>query len=429
MLLIYTQKITPRIIYVFKHLSTHILGIPIKFTSKIEEFIAHDGAKLSYGRQALGSEFFIQKVDLLMEQGFSELEIKVQPWDETVCFFPLPEASDLPFDIFAASFYLLSRYEEYLPHVKDENGRFPASESLAHQESFLHKPVVDIWAFKFREILLERFPDLEFSDRKYKVATIIESNHTFIFKNKGFLRSFIGLWYDIFQLNLGKGMDRLQVWMRIKNDPHDIFEDLIHLIKEHKIYMTFMFQLSDFSIYDRNISHNRIPHRAVIKSVADYAKVGLLMGYYAMEDVKTLRKEKLRMEEIIHSPVEHAMNSQYNLQLPDQYNNLTELEIKNDYSMGYPDKPGFRAGTCSPYLFYDINMEVTTPLRIHPYAFHSNVIERISVKKTREELSRMLLEVKDVRGKFRAVFRNHDFSDYADSKLYYSFLNQIHEID
>lgn len=429
MLLIYTQKVTPRIIYVFKHICTHILGIPIKFTSKIEEFIAHDGAKLSYGKQALGNEFFIQKVELLMEQGFSELEIKVQPWDDTVCFFPLPDASGLPFDIFAASFYLLSRYEEYLPHVKDEEGRFPAAESLAYQESFLHKPVVDIWAFKFREILLERFPDLDFTDRRFKVGTIIESNHTYIFRNKGFLRSFIGLWFDAFKLNIGKVVDRLQVWVRLKDDPHDIFEDLIDLIKEHKLYMLFMFQLSDFSIHDRNISHNRIPHRAVIKSVADYAKVGLLMGYYAMEEVKSLRKEKLRLEEIIHSPVEHAMNSQYNLRLPDQYNNLAELEINNDHSMGYPEIPGFRAGTCTPYLFYDINMEVTTPLRVHPYVFHSNAAGEMSKTKVKEEISRMLLEVKEVRGMFRAVFSNHDFSDYADNKFYYSLLKTIHEIE
>ena len=429
MLLIYTQKISPRIIYVFKHICTHILGVPIKFTSKIEEFIAHDGAKLSYGKQSLGNEFFIQKVDLLMEQGFSEIEIKVQPWDDTVCFFPLADSSDLPFDIFAASFYLLTRYEEYLPHVKDEYGRFPAAESLAYQESFLHKPVVDIWAVKFLEILMERFPDLEHGSRKYKTGTLIVSEHTFIFQNKGFLRSFVGLMSDLFQLNIAKVMDRLQVWIRIKKDPHDTFEDLIELIKEHKLYMLFMFQLSDFSKYDRNISHNRIPHRAVIKSVADYAKVGLLMGYYAMEEIKSLRREKLRMEDIIHSSVEHAMNHKYNLRLPDQYNNLTELEIVNDHSMGYPNMPGFRAGTCSPFLFYDINMEVTTPLKVHPYAFSSNAVQLMPKKKLREDLSRMLLEVKEVRGVFRSVFRNQDFSHYSDADTYYSILKQINEID
>ena len=429
MLLIYTQKVTPRIVYIFKHLCTHILGIPINFTSKIEEFIAHDGPKLSYGKQALGNEFFIQNVDLLLEQGFSEIEIKVQPWDDTIGFFALAESSDLPFDIFAASFYLLSRYEEYLPHVKDEFGRFPASESIAFQENFLHKPIVDIWAYKFQEILMERFPQLEHKKRAYHNSTIITSENTFIFKNKGFLRSFVGLLSDLVQFNIGKVLDRLQVWIRIKSDPNDTFEDLISVIREDKIETLFMFQLSDFSRHDRNISHNRIPHRAVIKSVADYSKVGLLMGYYAMEDIRILRKEKLRLEDIVHSSVEHAMNHQYNLRLPDQYNNLIELEINNDYSMGYPDKLGFRAGTSTSYLFYDINMEVTTPLKVHPYAFNSNVVAKMTRNKLKEDLRRIILETKEVQGTLRSVFSNHDFSQYADSNSYYSVLNQIHEID
>ncbi|AVR44170.1 hypothetical protein C7S20_02195 [Christiangramia fulva] len=429
MLIIYTQKVTPRIIYVFKHICSNILGISIKFTSKIEEFIAHDGPKLSYGKQPLGNEFFIQKVDLLMEQGFSEIEIKVQPWDDTLCFFPVPEVSDLPFDIFAASFYLLSRYEEYLPHVKDESGRFPAGESLAAQESFLHKPVIDIWALKFREILSTRFPGLEYKKRNYKALSLIASENVFIFKNKGFLRSFLGLCIDLFSLNLGKVFDRMQVWFRLKSDPYDIFEDLIQLIRNNKTEMLFMFQLSDFSMHDRNISHNRMPHRSVIKSVADYATVGLLIGYYAMEEITTLRKEKRRLEDIVHSPVENAMNSRFNLSLSNNYSNLIELEIHNDYSMGYPNNPGFRAGTCTPFLFYDINMEVTTPLRLHPYAFNSSVLERISKTRIREDLKRMITEVKEVGGTFCGVFSNKDFSNYSDKKLYYSLLNQMHEME
>ena len=429
MLLIYTQKVTPRILYTFKHICTHLLGIPIKFTSKIEEFIAHDGPKMSYGKQPMGNEFFIQKVDLLMEQGFSDFEIKVLPWEDTVCFFAVQDASELPFDIFAASFYLLSRYEEYLPHVKDSAGRFPPAESLAAQESFLHQPVVDIWALKFRDILLERFPDLEWKERQFNPNSIISVEHTFIFRNKGFLRSFIGLHKDLLKLDFQKVIDRIQVWLRVKEDPHAVFDDLTRFIKEHRLGMLFMFQLSDFSVHDRNISYNRITHRAVIKSVADYARVGLLMGYYAMDEIKTLRREKLRMEEIVHSPLEHAMNSRFNLQLPDYYKNLTELEINHDYSMGYPDMAGFRAGTCNPYLFYDINMEVTTPLKLHPYAFHSSVADLVPKGKLREDLTRMLAEVREVGGDFYAVFKNQDFSEYAESKFYYSLLNQVYGLE
>ncbi len=46
-------------------------------------------------------------------------------------------SGDFPFDIFAASFYLLSRYEEYLPHEKDMYGRYAHTNSLAFREHFL----------------------------------------------------------------------------------------------------------------------------------------------------------------------------------------------------------------------------------------------------------------------------------------------------
>ena len=429
MLLIYTQKITPRIIYIFKHICTNMLGISIRFTSKIEEFIAHDGMKLSYGKQALGNEFFIQNTGLLMEQGISELEIKVQPWGESFCFFPATEKSDLPFDIFAASFYLLSRYEEYLPHVKDEYGRFPASESFAEQEGFLQNPVVDVWAFKFYEILQQRYPALNGKKRAYTAQTVVAVEHVFVYKNKGFLRSLIGGLADLVKFQFGKVLDRIQVLLGFKRDPFNIFEDLIELIKLYKLQMLFMFQLSDFSIYDRNINPNRMSHRSVIKYVADYTRVGLLLGFEALRHISILKKEKRRLEDIVHSPLNAAINTKYNLTLPEHYNNLTELEIPEDYSMGYPESYGFRAGTCTPFLFYDINTELTTPLKVFPYAVHSNVLEKETPEKMKSEVAKMLHNVKAVEGTFIAVFKNHDFSEYFNKELYYSFLKQIHEVE
>ncbi len=406
-----------------------MLGISIRFTSKIEEFIAHDGLKLSYGKQALGNELFIQNTGLLMEQGLSEVDIKVQPWGESFCFFPATEKSDLPFDIFAASFYLLSRYEEYLPHVKDEYGRFPASESLAEQEGFLQKPVIDVWALKFHEILTQRFPALKRKNRRFDTLTIVAVEHVFSYKNKGFVRSLIGGLTDLLKLQFGKVLDRIQVLLGFKKDPFNIFGDLIELIKQYRLKMLFMFQLSDFSIYDRNINPNRMSHRSVIKYVADYTKVGLFLGHDALREISILKKEKRRLEDIVHSPLNAAINTKYNLTLPEHYNNLTELEIPEDYSMGYPESHGFRAGTCTPFLFYDINTELTTPLKVYPYAVHSNILEKETPEKLKSEVAKMLQNVKAVEGTFIAIFKNHDFSDYFDKELYYSFLKQIHEIE
>ncbi|RKS44941.1 hypothetical protein BC962_2613 [Gillisia mitskevichiae] len=428
MLLIYTQKVTPRITYAFKHICTRVLGVDIKFTSKIEEFIAYESMKFSYGKKRLGNEMFFQNVDLLLEQGFSDVEIKVQDWENTKCFFSVSENSDLPFDIFAATFYLLSRYEEYLPHVKDDFGRFPALESVAYQENFLNTPVIDIWIQKFKNLLASRFLEISLKNRKYKSTSVISVSHVFNFKNKGFLRSITGILLDLGQLKFSRISDRLRVQLRLKKDPYNVFDDLILLVKKHKINLNFMFQLSNFNAYDRNINHNRLNYREIIKYVADYSIVGLRLGYFAISDVEALKIEKKRFENIIHGPLQNVINTKYNLLLPEHYGFLNELEIPNDYSMGYPETIGFRAGTSLPFLFYDLNLEITTPLRVHPYVFHSQATHTYDPIQLQEVVLKIMKDLKIVEGNMLTIFKNRDFSEYYNHEYHYSLLKQIHEI-
>lgn len=428
MLLIYTQKITPRITYSFKHICTNILGIPVNFTSKIEEFIAHEGMKLSYGKQRLGNEMFIQNADLLLEQGLTDVEIKTSQWDQTPCFFAVSEKSSIPFDIFAASFYLLSRYEEYFPHVKDQEGRFPASESVAHQEGFLNTPVIDIWAYKFKKVLQDHF-EIRFSPRNFNTKTIISVTEAFCYRKKGIVRVVVGFLVDLFQLKVKYVIDRVQVMLKLKKDPFDNYRSIIKFLKRHRISVKFMFQVSDFSTYDRNINANRLEFQSLIKSMADYAEVGLQPGYYANENINVLKIEKKRLEDILKRPVNSSLNNKYNLLLPENYKNMSELEFKHDYSMGYPEAFGFRAGTCTPFLFYDINLEVTMPLLIHPYAINTQAIRGIKETEMETEVRGIIREVKGVEGSLTTIFSNEDFSAYSNAKRNYSLLKTIHEIN
>ena len=241
MLLIYTHKITPRLTYTFKHLCKRILGVEVRFTSKIEDFIAHDAAKMSYTKQPLSNEVFVKSHSLLFEQGLSDVEINVQDWGDTKGFFVAGERSNLPFDIFAASFYLISRYEEYLPHVNDEYGRFRASESLAKKEGFLDQPIVDIWAYKLKKILQERFPDFQFPERKYSISPIIDVPCAFHYKQKGLLRTIGGVFGDLFRFKFRDLYKRLSVLVGFQRDPYDTFNWIINRQKSTSFKFTVFF--------------------------------------------------------------------------------------------------------------------------------------------------------------------------------------------
>ncbi|RED42208.1 hypothetical protein DFQ10_109103 [Winogradskyella eximia] len=428
MLLVYTHKITPRVTYTFKHICKRILGIEVRFTSKVEDFIAHDSLKMSYAKQPLSNELFVQSNTLLFENGLSDVTLNVQQWEHTKGFFATGERSDLPFDIFAASFYLLSRYEEYLPHVKDEYGRFLASESLAYKQKFLNQPVVDIWAYKLKDVLAKRFPDYKFPVRNYKVQPVIDVPMAYYFKHKGLLRIIGGTLNDLRRFKLKQLYFRYLVLFGFKRDPYDTFRWVIRKQNNYNFKFMVLFLIGDYSTYDKNINTNKKEFVSLIKSVADYCDVGIKASYLALDDVAILKKEKLKMETITHTDLKAVRHSFSKLNLPISYRNLVELEINQDYSMGYIDTLGFRAGTCTPFQFYDLDYEVQTPLQINPYQCLDYALLKYNseLDKT-EHLQKIIREVKAVNGTFIPVFHNYAFSDLDRWKGYRSLFNLILE--
>ncbi len=427
MLLIYITKQTPRITYIFKQICWNILGIQVKFTSKIEEFIAHPDLKLSYGRQRLGNELFVQQVDLLVEQGFSDVDIHIGQWEETPCFFRTSDKSDLPFDIFAASFYLLSRYEEYQPYVKDKFGRFPAEESLAFQKGFLHLPVVDIWALKFKQILQARFPEQELPQKTFDSRTIIAVSQAYLYRKKGLVRAVGSSFRNFFSLRFDAILERIKVLAFGAKDPYDVYDELVDFSKKNKIPLHFMFQLSDYSAVNKSINYHKIKYHSLIKSMADYAVVGLLLGDEALLDMDVLQTEKKRFESIVNSPLDFILNDRFNLNIPEAYNNFDKLEIKRDFSMGYVDSIGFRAGTSIPFLFYDLSLERISPLILEPYVFNSKTLQKIGLEKATEVLSNIKTEVAKVSGNPGLVFEISHFSTKNNRIKLLNLIAYLHE--
>ena len=428
MLLVYTHKITPRVKYVFKHICTRILHIPVSFTTIIEEFIAHDSLKISYTKQPLSSEIFIRSHELLFEQGLSDLDIHVHQWNDTKGFFPTGEKSILPYDIFAASFYLLSRYEEYLPHVKDEYGRFTAEESLAYKNGFLNKPIVDIWAHIFKEILQKNYPDFKFPVKQYEVKPVIDIPSAYHFKFKGIMRSIGGTLNDLVRFKFKQLYNRYMVLFGVKKDPFDTFKYILNKQKRLKFKFIFFFLIGDYSTYDKSININKKQFVSLIKQVADYSTVGLKASYFALTNASILKREKNRMELVLNTSLMASRNSFSKLNLPESYRNLIELEIQEDYTMGYVNHIGFRAGTCTPFFFYDLDYEVQTPLKVYSYNVLDYALLKInSLLDKKKVLHETMNEVKKVNGLFVPVFHNYTFSDIERWQGFKELFNNIIE--
>ena len=292
--------------------------------------------------------------------GFEPEEEETKVSDDDLIF--KNENTEIPFDIFAATFYLISRYEEYLPHVKDQFERFPASESLAYQHKFLDKPMIDIWVYKFRDLLLSHFEgfkeELHNKKRKFNYISTIDIDNAYQFKHKGFTRSVGGILKDLSQFNIRNVWLRFMVVFGIRRDPFDMYKRLLFMKKKYKVKTIFFFLLGDYSTYDKNISPGNTNYKLLIKNIADYAEVGIHPSYFSMKNELKTKKEKGILQSIVNFPITRSRQHYLRIELPETYQNLVDLEIKEEYSMGYASHYGFRAGTCTPFYFYDLDFEI-----------------------------------------------------------------------
>ena len=366
MILIHTPVVKPRIIYVFRHFFQYRLGQEVSFTSDVSAFVAHSGPKMSYGDVPLGNEFFIAANGLLAEQGVNSVDISVFQWEGMPAFFATSAKSQLPFDFFAASFYLMSRYEEYMPYVPDDLGRFKVEQSLAHNHNFLDLPLIDMWFECFVAAWTDFFELPPFTQQVSTTELVIEIPQLYAYKYKTIFRSFFEGLYDFGRLRFAKIFDRLMVILRFREDP------LIGLIEQMEAFRSTAVSFRFFALYaalgihDKSLSVFSKKHQQELKSLSDYAPTAPLASFESTQKSQKLVQDITRFSGLIHRPIKAIRQHKLVLRFPDTYRTYASLGIKHDYSMQYPNVPGFRASTAHPFRFYDLGEEQQTPLTIHP---------------------------------------------------------------
>lgn len=412
--LIYTPSITPRLKYIFHFIFRDILGISFRMTREAHEFITFSGPKFSYAPHALGDELFFQSRNLLTETGINEQNINVTEWEGVKIFFSTGKASCLPFDPFAAAFYLVSRYEEYLPYLRDMYDRFETKESLAFQNKFIHQPIVDHYAICIRNMMLKRFPDISFPSRKYKFISSIDIDNAYAYKEKGLIRILGGFIRALSQFNLAEIMERIRVFLGLEKDPYDTYEFQLELQKKFDAEMIYFFLLADYGVNDKNVPVQSRKLQSLIKRLADHARVGIHPSFGSNTDKQKLKTEVSRLAAILNTEVTLSRQHFLKLNFPQTYRNLLEMDILEDHTMGFAHEIGFRAGTCTPFFFYDLDLEVETKLRVFPFAVMDATLKyymKIPPEKAMEHIRPLIQAVKDVNGTFISLWHNESLSN------------------
>jgi hypothetical protein len=412
-MLIYANQQSARLSYMVDFISREIFIESAIVTTEKDVFRNYDGPKINYSETRLtDTEFHLSPVSLLFESDIRPQQIVVFKSNGLKTFFATKEG-DYEFDILAAIFYLTSRYEEYLDHKKDEYGRYAHTNSLAFREGFLDEPLVNSWLLQWQNILQEKYPEVLFRRKNFKFIPTYDIDMMYAYKSKGWVRTMGGVVKSLVRGDWDSAIRRLKVWRGIEKDPYDAFEwlDALHLYcRVNPVYFFLVAQHQQG--YDRNIPTGVKAFQRMINYYAVTYKVGLHPSWRSSVSTndKILNEEKEWMEVIADTPISKSRQHYIKFSLPDTFERLYRLGIRQEFSMGYGSINGFRASVASSYYWFNLSENKATDMLIYPYCFmdaNSFFEQKLSPEQAYTELMKYYAAVKKVRGCFITIWHNN----------------------
>lgn len=413
-MLVYSEQNTERFNYTLNYLLVERSGISFSTTQSLELFLNEQGPKINYSNQTIPNAINIIPEGLLFEKTIRKKKPGVTYKEGIPIIFRKQGGTHFVFDIFSATFYFISRYEEYQPFDADNHGRFPAKESLAFKNIFLNQPVVDHWVIMFKNVLKQQNPELEIKIETFLAQPTIDIDSPWCYRHKGFLRNIGGIFRDLFYLQFSIIILRLAILTHLKRDPWYVFDWIKSTTQKNNLNPLLFIHVGKHGKYDKSVSSGNIYFRNFIRQISKVFQIGLHPSYNSAESPHLLHKELKTLAQITNMPVFQSRQHYLRIKLPDYYRQLIDAGITEDYSMGFADKPGFRAGTTRPFKWYDLMNESTTHLCIHPFAIMDrtvNTYEHQTVMGAHLIYNELIDQVKKVDGLFVTLWHNESFSN------------------
>ncbi|MEO0726328.1 MAG: polysaccharide deacetylase family protein [Bacteroidota bacterium] len=367
---LYSPEISSRLRYIVAYLFTDLLGISVELTTDISHFQEVSGVAVNYSKQSIRErEVHLCPVSLLFARGVEEQQLQSGIVAGVPYCFAGPPGYDLPFDPLAAAFFVLSRYEEYLPHEKDQHGRYPAAISWLSRNAALDRPILWEWAKLVRATIQNKYPAWEAPQvhRQYRFLPTYDIDIPWAYCHRGW-RGWVRAWMD----RLTAGPEHLQARRRAQlnasDDPYFTFPQLEQLHQKNDLRSMVFWLVADRAKFDVNPNPDLPAFQDLVREVANWSDIGLHPSYQRGQDASGVTMEKQRLENILQQPIKCSRQHFLRLSLPHTYRQLLAAGIEADYSMGYAAQPGFRAGTSEPFYWYDLEKEEATALRVHPFA-------------------------------------------------------------
>jgi len=412
--IVFSNTITPRLLYILDFIAKEINGEPFQVFTNATEFRNYSGPKINYSNDRItAEEFFLRPHAILFEKNIQLQSVDCFDVYGTKAFFKTE--GDFAFDIFAAAFYLVTRYEEYLPHSKDMYGRYAHENSLAFKENFLHLPLVNLWLAELMKKFKDKFSTKETTiNSKYpgfNFTPTYDIDIAYSYKHKGFWRNTGGMFRDLLNGEWSMVNERWKILWGKKTDPYDAYTWLDKMHEQYQLKPYYFFHVGERrGNYDKNISPARKEMQQLIQHHYYRYPIGIHPSWRSGDEQELLEKEIQLLQKITGGKIHSSRQHYIRFELPHTYRRLIDAGIKFEFSMGYGSINGFRASVASSFYWYDLEKEIQTELQLFPFCFmeaNSFYEQKFSPRQALEELQHYYKIVKSVNGMLITIWHNN----------------------
>ena len=410
-LIIYSPQSSPRFEYVAEVIFSLVLGIKFKIVTHRSSLASIPD--INYSEEVMECGVQVLPAGLLHSKNIDNMVPDIAWTDGMPVLFPSRNGKNFPFDIFSASFYMLSRYEEYLEFHSDLHGRFTGSGSFAGKNGFLKQPVVDLWSLMLGNEITRFNPDAEMQNNSYRALMTFDIDQAFAFRGHGFFRNAGGLIRDAFSRS-SNPLHRIGTLTGKMEDPYNLFDYMTGQVKRHKSDVVFFFPVGERSDHDRNPSFRDKGYRSLINHIGKVYETGIHSSYSSSGRQKVLNEEMNRFFDITGVKPVKCRQHWLLLRLPFTYHSFISAGINSDFTMGFADEPGFRAGIARPYPFYDLVNERITDFTIVPFQVMDGTLmqyKNLSPDNAIREIDELIGITRKVGGLFVSVWHNTSLTE------------------
>jgi hypothetical protein len=410
---VYSKKLNPRIDYALKIVFRVILGIDYYIESNKENFLQSGDIKINYSDESFDSCLQVIPHGLLHENDIHSQKTILSSWNELPVFFQTGSAI-VPFDLFAAVFYLVTRYEEYLYFEPDKHGRFEADQSLAYRGQFLHLPIVDLWSIEIAKLLgIENIcPNIQTNNYSFRLT--IDIDQPWRYRNKGLFYMLGKLAKSILTLHISDFFSHINALIKPQSDSGNSYEYLSGIEKRLDHSIRYFILCCKYDTLDRNLSMGRQAFLRLLNNLDSKRNLGIHPSISSSSKLDVLKSEINYLSDVLHRKIEFSRQHYLFLSFPDTYRNLIGSGISGDYTMGFASQCGFRAGIARSFNFFDLLENKETSLRVFPFEVMDRTLlsyKKMSPQEAMKEFEYYTNIVRSVGGELICLWHNDSLHD------------------